>query len=199
MILAVVVVALTVSLIAASGVGIVLAILLFGTTDQLYSALDAEIKVRKYVILDMRRLQSVDITAAHMLEPVKDILAERRSFLLLSHIPKNLPSGKDIQQYFDQIGLVRAESPVRVFNERDDAIEWVQDRILEEATFERAVTPPLELAEFDLFRGRKEETMADLRQDLRRAQRAAIKLLIGLSSTLSTRLRYANAEIGALE
>ena len=110
--------ALTVSLIAASGVGIVLAVLLFireqiggtivrrkvycnqvfskhvrtheemeilvargergvvvelqgslffGTTNQLYSALEPELKTQDYVILDMRRVQSVDVTAAHML------------------------------------------------------------------------------------------------------------------------------------
>lgn len=212
-IVAVVAVALTVSLIAASGVGIVLAVMLFvreqiggnvvrrktygnqtfskqirvqeemqvleargdqavifelqgslffGTTDQLYSALDPELKTRNYVVLDMRRVQSVDITAAHMLDQVKDMLGERNAFLLLSHIPTNLPSGQDMQKYFDQIGLVRPESPVRVFNELDDAVEWVEDRILKEAAVEHAEMRPLELADFALFKGRKEETLAEL-------------------------------------
>lgn len=210
---AVVLTALTVSLIAASGVGILLAVVLFvreeisgnivrrkcygnqvfskqirvdeemkvleqrgeqsvifelqgslffGTADQLYSVLEPELKKRKFVILDMRRVHAVDITATHTLDQIKDMLAERQGFLIFSQIPKNLPSGKDMQQYFDQVGLVRVESPVRVFDELDDAIEWVEDRILEEASLEHAEEKPLELAEFGFFKGRKEQTMTAL-------------------------------------
>lgn len=210
---AVVVTALTVSLIAASGVGIALAILLFlreqiggtvvrrkaygheafskqvrlpaemailkqrgdrtvifelqgslffGTTDQLYVALEPELKTRTYVILDLRRVQSVDVTAAHMLEQIKDILAEHQGFLILSQISRALPSGQDMEQYFDQVGLVRAESPVRVFGELDEAMEWVEDRILEQTGLQRGEERLLELQEIDLFAGRKEETLAAL-------------------------------------
>ncbi|MBI4503352.1 MAG: SLC26A/SulP transporter family protein [Gemmatimonadetes bacterium] len=210
---AVIATALTVSLIAASGVGIALAILLFireqiggtvvhrkaygnqvfskqmrlpsemeilrqrgdqavifelqgslffGTTDQLYTAVEPELKTRTYVILDMRRVQSVDVTAAHILEQIKDMLAERKGFLLFSQIPRALPTGKDMQQYFDQLGLVRPQSPVRAFGELDAAIEWVEDRILEEAGSRRDEEHPLELQEIDLFKGRKEETLVAL-------------------------------------
>lgn len=212
-IVSVVIVALTVSLIAASGIGIVLAVILFvreqtggkvvyrkaygnktfskqvrlqdemhileqrgdqavifelqgslffGTADQLYCALESELKSRNYVILDMRRVQSVDITAGHTLEQITDMLAERNAYLLLSHIPKNLPSGQDMQQYFDAIGLVREESPVRVFNELDDALEWVEDRILLEAGVEQTEAMALELAQFEIFKNRKEATLAAL-------------------------------------
>ncbi|HEY0844843.1 MAG TPA: SulP family inorganic anion transporter [Noviherbaspirillum sp.] len=212
-IVAVVIVALTASLIAASGVGIVLAVILFvreqtggrvvyrksygnktfskqvrlqdemrvlektgdqsvifelqgslffGTADQLYCALEPELKRCNYVILDMRRVQSVDITAGHTLEQITAMLAERNAYLLLSHIPKNLPSGQDMQQYFDAIGLVREERPVRVFNELDDALEWVEDRILADAGVEPSETQALELAQFGIFRKRKEATIAAL-------------------------------------
>jgi SulP family sulfate permease len=212
---AVVTTALTVSLIAASGVGIVLAVFLFireqiggtvvrrmvscheifskrvrtheemeilvtcgergvvvelqgslffGTTNQLYSALEPELKTRDFVILDMRRVQSVDVTAVHMLDQVKDILAERSGFLIFSHLPKNLPSGRDMEQYFDQLGLVHPESPVRVFSELDDALEWVDDRILKEASWEHADRKALVLSEFEIFKSRKAETLEALEQ-----------------------------------
>jgi len=210
---AVIVTALTVSLIAASGVGIALAILLFlrgqiggtvvrrkaygnevfskqvrlpaemeilkrhgdrtvifelqgslffGTTDQLYVALEPELKARTYVILDLRRVQSVDVTAAHMLEQIRDTLAEHAGVLVLSQIPRALPSGQDMEEYFDQVGLVRAESPVRAFGELDEAMEWVEDRMLEQAGLEQDEERLLELQEIDLFAGRKEETLAAL-------------------------------------
>lgn len=136
--------------------------LFFGTTDQLYTVLEPELKARRYVILDLRRVQSVDVTAAHLLEQVKDILAERAGFLLFSHIPPLLPSGQNVQRYFDEVGLVRAESHVSIFPELDNALEWVEERILEESDLTRAEEQPLELHEIDLFKGRKEETLQAL-------------------------------------
>ncbi len=59
----------------------------------------------------MRRVQSVDVTAVHMLDQVKDMLAERHGFLIFSQLPQSLPSGRDMQQYFDQLGLVRSGNP----------------------------------------------------------------------------------------
>lgn len=138
--------------------------LFFGTTNQLYLALEPELKTRDYVILDMRRVQSVDVTAAHMLDQIKDMLAERNGFLILSQLPQNLPSGQDMQQYFDQVGLVRPESPVRVFGELDEALEWVEDRILEDAICDLGEQGVLGLNDIELFKGRKAETLAALEQ-----------------------------------
>jgi SulP family sulfate permease len=207
---AVVVTALTVSLIAASGIGIVLAIVLFvrekiservvrnktygnhtfskqiraqremdilanrgdravifelqgslffGTTDQLYTALEPELKKCTYVILDMRRVQEVDLTAVHMLDQIKDMLFERKGLLIFSQVPAHLPTGMDMQHYFDQVGLVRPDSPVKVFDALDDAIEWVENRILAEESLEHVSEELLDLHELELFKGRKEETL----------------------------------------
>jgi len=151
--------------------------LFFGTTNQLYSALEPELKTRDYLILDMRRVQSVDVTAAHMLDQVKDMLAERHGFLILSHLPQNLPSGQDMQQYFDQVGLVRPESPVRVFGELDEALEWVEDRILEDAVCELGEQEALSLDELEVFKGRKAETLAALEQRMeKRSYKAGDKI-----------------------
>ena len=136
--------------------------LFFGTTDQLYSALEPELKTRTYLILDMRRVQSVDVTAARMLEQVKDMLAERQAFLIFSRLPSNLPSGQDMQQYFDTVGLVPTQSQVKVFGDLDEAVEWVEDQIIAAATLHHEDEKPLDLHEIDIFKGRKEETMAAL-------------------------------------
>ena len=205
--------ALTVSLIAASGVGIVLAVLLFvreeiggmvvrrkrygnesfsrqmrlhdemeillergreavifelqgslffGTADQIYTALERDLARCRYVTLDLRRVQALDITAAHVLNQLKDILAEHGGQLLLSQIPKKLPNGKDVRRYLDEVGLLGPDSPVRVFGELDEAVEWVEDRILEQVAMERREEEALALHEFEVFRGRKEATLAAL-------------------------------------
>ena len=134
--------------------------LFFGTADQLYSALEPELKRRTYVVLDMRRVQSVDFTAAHMLELIEDMLKDRGGVLIFSHPPSEVPSGQDMERYFDTVGLVHKEHQARIFGHLDEALEWIEDRILEQERMERAQEMPLELREIELFRQRKEETLA---------------------------------------
>ena len=136
--------------------------LFFGTTDQLYSALEPELGTRRYVVLDLRRVQSVDVTAVHMLEQVQAMLAERHATLVFSCIPPRVPSGRDIQRYFKEVGLVRPESRARVFGELGDAMEWIEDQLIAQAQIAQVQESALELREMDLFSGRRAETLAAL-------------------------------------
>ncbi|MGV8935396.1 MAG: SulP family inorganic anion transporter [Gallionellaceae bacterium] len=136
--------------------------LFFGTANQLYSELETELQTLDYVILDMRRVQSVDVTAINMLDKVRDMLGERHGFLIFSHLPRNLPVGRNMQRYFDQVGLVREKGPLRIFEELDAALEWVEDRILDEAVCKLDEQVELALNELELFKGRKEKTLAAL-------------------------------------
>ncbi|MEN9596939.1 MAG: hypothetical protein RL236_1373 [Pseudomonadota bacterium] len=134
--------------------------LFFGTTNQLYLALEEELKTRDFLILDMRRVQSIDITAAHLLDQLRDMMADKNGFLIYSDLPTNLLSGQDIYQYFEQVGLAPQKSAARVFDDIDGAKEWVENRILKEADFHQEEEHRLHIKEFDLFKGRKEETLA---------------------------------------
>ena len=136
--------------------------LFFGTTDQLYTALEPEMAQRRYVVLDMRRIQSVDVTAVHMLRQVEDQLAERGGRLIFSGVPERVPSGRDIQRYFREVGLARGGHGVQLFDELGDALEWIEDQWISQAQIPRALEAPLELRDMELFAGRKPETLADL-------------------------------------
>jgi SulP family sulfate permease len=136
--------------------------LFFGTAEHLYDALEADVRSRRYVILDMRRVQSMDVTAAHVLEQIEDILKERGAYLLYSQLPKSVPTVQDVRRTYGQADSPLPESPVLAFAELDDALEWVENRILDEQRLDRAAEKPLELAEIELFRGRKAETLAAL-------------------------------------
>lgn len=137
--------------------------LFFGTTRQLFSELDPELKTRRFVILDFRRVQSVDVTAAHMLCQVRDALIEHGAILLLSNIRKTLPNGRNLRELLEQTGLTDDTGTVRLFGELDSAIEWVEEQMLGEAGHAAPVQETLlELMEMELFRQRKDETLADL-------------------------------------
>lgn len=136
--------------------------LFFGTTYELYTMLEAEIKTRDYIILDLRRVQSVDITAAHMLNQVRDMMRDRGMPLLLSNVREHLPSGLNLLEFFRQTELIDATDAVRVFKTIESAIEWVEDRLIGEIEQSAGEELPLNLHEMDLFQGRRVETIADL-------------------------------------
>ncbi|MGZ4787249.1 MAG: SulP family inorganic anion transporter [Terriglobales bacterium] len=151
--------------------------LFFGTTDQLYTELEPDLKKCSYVVLDMRRVQQVDVTAAHMLELIEDIIAERNGVVIFSHMPSHAPSGQDMVGYFKQVGLTHKEHHARVFPHLDAALEWVEDRILATAHLEREQEKPWEIRDLDVIRQRKDETIAALEASIQtRSFRAGDKI-----------------------
>ncbi len=210
----VIIVALTVDLIAASGVGIFLAILLFirdqvqgsvirrkrslnqmssktrrlpadreilnqagdravccelqgnlffGTTDQLFSQLEPDLRSCRYLLLDMRLVHSIDYTAVHLLEQMQSQLAERGGQLLFSGMPSGLIEQRDFERYLAQMGLVREGSGVKVAETQDSALEWMEDQLLKEAGAEPAFEESLlDLRDIQLFQDFSEAELAGL-------------------------------------
>jgi len=147
--------------------------LFFGTTDQLFSDIESDMRRCRRLILDMRRVTSVDFTAVHMLEQVGEMLAERGGSLVFSHLPPSLPTGQDLRAYFRHLGLTRHEGAGRIFETLHDALEWAEDRVLEEAGLERpAAGELLDLSEIDFLREMDPASLAGLRAafEERRAQ-----------------------------
>jgi SulP family sulfate permease len=138
--------------------------LFFGTTDQLFSEIENEMRSCRRLILDMRRVTSVDFTAAHMLEQVEETLAERGGSLVFSHLPPSLSTGQDLVAYFRHLGLTRRGGGVRVFETLHDALEWAEDRALDEAGLERpAAGELLDLSRIDFLREIDPASLAKLR------------------------------------
>ncbi len=99
--------------------------LFFGTASQLHAALEPETGKRKYVILNMRRVQSLDVTATHVLEQIKDRLEENNAYLVFCDIPKGLPSGLKMKRFLKETGVVRPSNKAFAFRQLDDALEWL--------------------------------------------------------------------------
>ncbi|MDQ1297621.1 MAG: sulfate permease, SulP family [Campylobacterota bacterium] len=136
--------------------------LFFGTANQLYTMLQEDLRTKKYIILDMKRVQTVDFTAAHILLQIKDILHEKNGYLALSRLPHKLPTGDDLESYFNQVGLLKHLSPIKLFDDLDDAIEWAENKIIKECMIEQKQEKLLELRDFDLFKDRNEDTLAEI-------------------------------------
>ena len=136
--------------------------LFFGTTDQLFSELEPELGTLRYLLIDLRRVHSMDYTAGHLLEQMRARLQEGGGELLFSGMPSHLPTRQDIEHYMAELGLVQKDG-IRVFDTRDGAIEWMEDRLLEAAGW----TPPaeekvLELGAIELFSDLDAASLGDL-------------------------------------
>ena len=125
--------------------------LFFGTTDQLLRELEPDLPHVRYLVLDWRRVLSVDYTAVHLLDRFEAILKQRGGYLLFSRLPKAVAQGRNLRHYFEQIGVLKEH--VLVFETLDDAVQWAEDRVLAAARPDRGeADEPLGLEEFDLTR-----------------------------------------------
>jgi len=139
--------------------------LFFGTANQLHTALEPETGSRKYVILNMRRVQSLDVTATHVLEQIKDQLEKNGAYLVFCDIPKDLPSGLKMKRFLKDTGVVRPTSKAFAFRQLEDALKWVEAR---ESPQHPGDTPAavvsLDLSAMPLLMNLSESAMAALSQ-----------------------------------
>ena len=151
--------------------------LFFGTTDQLYSAIEPELDSIRYLILDFQRVQSMDMTAGHMIERLRSILTEKKAVLILSRVSNNLPSGRDLQNYIDELGITHGTNAAKVYNDLSDALEWVEDHTLKTAGVTDDSTAIMNLQEFEVFDGMQESTLHALERCAQKRFYAASEMI----------------------
>lgn len=143
--------------------------LFFGTTDQLYVELEKDLAERRFILLDLRRIESMDYTAAHLLTQMQERLAERGGQLLFSGMPSRMPSRQDIHDYLAELGVVESEGTSNVFETRDSAIEWMEENILAGAGWVPVESkPPLELREIPVMSDLDAQALTDLETAMQR-------------------------------
>src|SRR3990172_268011 len=140
--------------------------LFFGTTDNLFMEIEPDLKTRKWLLLDMRRVQSMDYTAAHLFTQIHDQLKEHGGGLLFSGMPSSLPSRQDLYRYMLRVGLVSEDGGgIRIFEIRDDALEWMETHILEAAGLVKGTEEDaLDLKQIELLREFDDRVLDELRQ-----------------------------------
>jgi len=140
--------------------------LFFGTTDQLFTELESDLRTCKWMLFDMRRVQSVDYTAAHLFKQMQDRLQERGGELLFSGMPSSLPSHQDLHSYMIHVGLVGERGKgISIFEASDEGLEWMENRILTEAGLTReGEESVLDLREIELLREFDNTTIDELRE-----------------------------------
>lgn len=156
--------------------------LFFGTTDQLRTDLQEDLATRRTVIFDLRRVDALDLTAAHILEQMQGQLRDRGAVAVFCNMPRFLAGHGDVLGFLREVGLVGDEDPI--FDQLSDALAWAEDRLLAE---KGAATPTheaaLELLDLAMFTGRKAETIATLQAAMEERHVAANARVFGKGDT----------------
>ncbi|HQQ75532.1 MAG TPA: SulP family inorganic anion transporter, partial [Pseudomonadales bacterium] len=104
--------------------------LFFGTTDQLFTQLENDLRNRRFILLDLRRVQSMDYTAAQLFKRMNTQLVEHNGRLLFSGMPSGLNEQRNFELYLRQLGIVNTANGVLIFDTLDGALEWMEEQIL---------------------------------------------------------------------
>ena len=136
--------------------------LFFGTADRLQSEIEGLRGGARYLILDFRRVNQVDATAARVLQILARVAERRGTHILLSHVGNGDSGGR----YLKALGIAQAVPPERWFLDLDRALEWAEDALLGQRRFEDA--PELALRDVALMSGLTEDELATLSASMER-------------------------------
>ena len=137
--------------------------LFFGTADRLLTELEPDLGARRFVLLDLTRVEDVDLTAARILAQAEARLAGRGGTLLLAaaRAPEALAAA------LDDAARRPREAPAPFFPSRDEGLEWCEERILEAHLPERPSHGALPLGEMQLLAGLAPDALAALERHVR--------------------------------
>ncbi|MDX8407684.1 MAG: cyclic nucleotide-binding domain-containing protein, partial [Mariprofundaceae bacterium] len=106
--------------------------LFFGTTDHLFDMISDDLKRARYIILDMRRVTQVDLTAVRLIEHMYGILRQRNGELILAHAPKSMGLVKREGHRHERLVPYHENVRLRTFSDSDRALEYAENCLLDE-------------------------------------------------------------------
>jgi SulP family sulfate permease len=129
--------------------------LFFGTADKLFTLIEADIKAARFILFDMRRVHSMDFTAAHQISQIQSMLERRGGRLLFSGMPTTTSDGGHFEADLAKLDVIRDRGGALVSDTMDGAQEWMEERLLESEAIDGPVEEVLllDVKEFPLFAG----------------------------------------------
>ena len=131
----------------------------FGSAERLAERLEALADVAETVVLDLRRVDEVDATGAHIFRRFDRFMERRGKVFLLSH----LPPGSVLRGFLSDMEVISTDTEDRVFSDVDAALTWAEDRLLASVERTRGFADELQLGEMEVLSGLDAAQIADLK------------------------------------
>jgi SulP family sulfate permease len=109
----------------------------FGTADRLFEELEADLARGAWVILDLHRVNHVDLTGVRLLAQLARRLSQRGGALVFASVPEKTGLDRDVSATFARIESVGLVPQVRTFHDQDEALEFAENALLSSLGYEQ--------------------------------------------------------------
>ena len=104
--------------------------LFFATADALLDELAGDLDGPNYIILHLRRVLQVDLTAIKFLHQIASRLEKNGGQLIFCNVHKEIGIGKRMKKTFKKVSATETGLNVLTFNGKDEALEYAEDMLL---------------------------------------------------------------------
>ena len=106
--------------------------LFFATADRLLEELSPDLDHPNWIILHMRRVTQIDLTAIKFLEQIGSRLNKHNGVLIFCEVHSNIGIGFNMQDIFRKMSLNEDCCQVLTFTGKDDALVFAENALLDE-------------------------------------------------------------------
>lgn len=132
--------------------------LFFGTVDSLFDTMTNDLQQAKYIILDMRNIGQVDLTALRLIKHMNGMMHQRSGELILARVPKSMGLVKSKGTEHEKFIPYHADVRLRTFPDSDRALEYAENCLLQSLDAVSVVEGnTLALGQTELLEGFSEE------------------------------------------
>ncbi|OIO55068.1 MAG: hypothetical protein COX57_01790 [Alphaproteobacteria bacterium CG_4_10_14_0_2_um_filter_63_37] len=107
--------------------------LFFGTADKLLEEVQDDLDGPNWMILDMERVDQVDLTAMRILDQMAGRLRDHGGELIFANLHKQVGMGRKGGKALAKINPAGAGKRARTFIDADEALEYAEDKLFAEA------------------------------------------------------------------
>ncbi len=159
--------------------------LFFGTVDRLFTALLPDLNRPVWMVLNMRRVQSMDISGLNLFRQMIKRLDAHGGRMVFSNVRNSVARSRKMRKLMQWLGPAKNLPRVKTFKSTDGALEFVENELLKSLGCKPAsMMHEIELTETELFK------------HLSRQTREALKALMYADSKKRKEVVYAYGEFG---
>jgi SulP family sulfate permease len=126
--------------------------LFFAKVDQLFEQILPDLQQPAWIILDLQRVERVDLTGIKLFQQIAKRLGAHGGELLFSQVHKRSGLKHEMDKTLQEISPYWAEVKVKTFIDADEALEYAENRLLAEmAATPAACGARMALEDMDLF------------------------------------------------
>ena len=145
--------------------------LFFGTVDRLFEQLNSDLKRPAQIILDMARVQQVDLTAVRMFQHMSDTLHKNKGELIFTNVRSGKGLSHKVEKTLRRISPHHSgDYPVKTFIDSDEAKEYAENKLLEQLGEDNPSMQRVEFEDSTLFHGFHEDTLSILKQAMEKVE-----------------------------